>query len=74
VSIEIQDVKKVYRTSVEVPGTGERARGYGITFKVKVTQGDRSETGTRTVREFKVRGHWKFIATQTVVDECAGAA
>jgi hypothetical protein len=72
-SIEIQDVKKVYRTSTEIPGTGERARAYAITVKLKATRGGHSETGTTTSAERKVRGHWKFVVKQDVVDECAAS-
>jgi hypothetical protein len=38
-------------------GRGETARGYGITVKLKLTQGVRSETMTTTYHEFKVGGH-----------------
>lgn len=72
VSAEIQAVKKVYRTSLEIPGTDETARGYGITVKEKDAKGGQSETDSVTYHEFKVGGHWKFTVTQMGVDQCAG--
>jgi hypothetical protein len=69
-SIEVKDVKKVYRTTLAIPGTGDTARGYGVTVKVKIASGGRSETATTTRYEFKVGGHWKFSVPQMTIDQC----
>jgi hypothetical protein len=59
------------RGTLAIPGAGgETARGYWITVKLKITQGDRSETTTTTYHEFKVNGHWRFTVPQKSVDQC----